>query len=126
MSGVSTICQTSRNVWLAPTPSRPFVEMVDGLAFAFPEHPPFSGEFATVIPHLTVAASADEDLLDRVREPGRRRPSNQRAGGDGLHHATRCWTVATSRLVSVGNVLDRAADFGGVAMPYAGMRTCLV
>jgi 2'-5' RNA ligase len=53
-------------VWLAPTPSGPFVEMVDELASTFPEHPPFSGAFATVIPHLTVAASTDEDLLDRV------------------------------------------------------------
>ena len=53
-------------VWLAPTPSSPFVEMVEELASTFPEHPPFGGAFATVIPHLTIAASTDEALLDRV------------------------------------------------------------
>ena len=53
-------------VWLAPTPSWPFVEMIEELASPFPEPPPFGGAFATVIPHLTIAASTDEDLLDRV------------------------------------------------------------
>jgi len=53
-------------VWLAPTPSRPFVEMVDKLACTFPEHPPFKGAVATVIPHLKVATSTDEGLLERV------------------------------------------------------------
>jgi 2'-5' RNA ligase len=53
-------------VWLAPTPSGPFVQMIEALASAFPEHPPFGGAFATVIPHLTIAASIDEDLLDQV------------------------------------------------------------
>jgi hypothetical protein len=53
-------------VWLAPTPSQPFVEVVKALAAVFPEHPPFDGAFATIVPHLTIAASADEDLLDCV------------------------------------------------------------
>ena len=53
-------------VWLAPTPSSPFVAMVDELTRAFPEHPPFGGAFTTVVPHLTIAASTDEDLLSRV------------------------------------------------------------
>lgn len=53
-------------VWLSPTPGWPFVEMVERLAASFPEHPPFGGAFATVIPHLTIAASTDENLLDRV------------------------------------------------------------
>jgi len=53
-------------VWLAPTPGWPFVQMVEELASAFREYPPFGGAFATVIPHLTIAASTDADLLDRV------------------------------------------------------------
>jgi 2'-5' RNA ligase len=53
-------------VWLAPTPSQPFVEMVKALASVFPEHQPFDGAFTTIVPHLTIAASADEDLLDCV------------------------------------------------------------
>ena len=53
-------------VWLAPTPDSPFVEMVEALVSAFPDHPPFGGAFKTVIPHLTIAASTDQNLLDRV------------------------------------------------------------
>jgi 2'-5' RNA ligase len=53
-------------VWLAPTPSEPFVEMVEALASAFPEHPPYGGAFTTTVPHLGVAASTDQDSLDRV------------------------------------------------------------
>jgi 2'-5' RNA ligase len=53
-------------VWLAPTPALPFVEMVEALAEAFPEHPPFGGAFPTIVPHLTVAASTDETKLRHV------------------------------------------------------------
>ena len=53
-------------VWLAPTPALPFVELVEALAEAFPEHPPFGGAFPTIVPHLTVAASTDDTKLRHV------------------------------------------------------------
>jgi len=41
--------------YLAPEPAAPFVELTERLARRFPDYPPFGGEFASVIPHLTVA-----------------------------------------------------------------------
>jgi 2'-5' RNA ligase len=55
-------------VWLAPKPAQPFVEMVEALASVFPDHPPFGGTFPSIVPHLTVAASTDDDLLRRVED----------------------------------------------------------
>lgn len=40
---------------LAPEPAAPFIDLTDRLARRFPAYPPFGGEFASVIPHLTVA-----------------------------------------------------------------------
>jgi hypothetical protein len=87
-------------VWLAPTPSWPFVEMVEELASIFPEHPPCGGAFATVIPHLTVAASTDEDLLDRV--------ANQAA--DALPIKARAETACIMQ--RVGGLWRLGAEFG--------------
>lgn len=42
-------------VWLAPEPVKPFHELIAALTEAFPEHPPYEGAHAEVIPHLTVA-----------------------------------------------------------------------
>src|SRR5690606_26097675 len=41
--------------YLAPEPSEPFVAMTAALVRAFPEFPPYGGEHAEVIPHLTVS-----------------------------------------------------------------------
>ena len=41
--------------YLAPEPAGPFIDLTDRLVRRFPAYPPFGGEFATVIPHLTVA-----------------------------------------------------------------------
>ena len=59
--------------YLAPEPPAPFVALTDALAREFPEHPPFRGEFAHVVPHLTVAhgdeaaaAMVERDLTARL------------------------------------------------------------
>ena len=44
-------------LWLEPEPGEPFVEMTEALARRFPEHPPYEGTFAEIVPHLTVAQS---------------------------------------------------------------------
>lgn len=41
-------------LWLAPTPSEPFLELVEAVRRAWPAYQPFGGRFATVVPHLTV------------------------------------------------------------------------
>ncbi len=41
-------------LWLAPEPSQPFAELIAAVWQAFPDHPPYAGAFAEVVPHLTV------------------------------------------------------------------------
>ena len=41
--------------WLAPEPVAPFMALIERLVGAFPAFPPFGGEFANIVPHLTVA-----------------------------------------------------------------------
>jgi 2'-5' RNA ligase len=57
-------------LWLAPDPPDRFVAMTQALVHQFPEHPPYKGKFAEVVPHLTVGVSASrgdlEPLLDLV------------------------------------------------------------
>lgn len=55
-------------VWLAPSPSEPFIEIVEALASAFPENPPYGGAYPAIVPHLSVAASTNESLLDHVAD----------------------------------------------------------
>jgi 2'-5' RNA ligase len=55
-------------LWLAPEPEEPFVELTRALGERYPEHPPYEGVHAEVIPHLTVASrqavphAVDDDL----------------------------------------------------------------
>ena len=53
-------------LYLAPEPAHPFVELVSALAAEFPEYPRYDGEHDTIVPHGTVAASEDSDLLARI------------------------------------------------------------
>lgn len=41
--------------YLAPEPADRFVALTKSLALAFPDFPPFRGEHASLVPHLTVA-----------------------------------------------------------------------
>ena len=53
-------------LYIAPEPDGPFRELTDALAQAFPEHPPYDGAFAEVVPHLTVAWHHDAPV-DEIR-----------------------------------------------------------
>jgi 2'-5' RNA ligase len=53
---------TARVLYLAPEPSEPFREMTHAISAAFPDYPPYGGEFATVVPHLTIAEDDDAPL----------------------------------------------------------------
>ena len=48
------------------SPTEPLRELTDALAQAFPEHPPYDGAFAEVVPHLTVAWHHDAPV-DEIR-----------------------------------------------------------
>lgn len=49
-------------LYLAPEPAERFRALTEVLAAAFPEHPPYRGQFAEIVPHLTVAHRPDAPL----------------------------------------------------------------
>lgn len=63
------------HLYLEPEPAGEFVTLTETIAAAWPETPPYGGEFADVVPHLTVAAGVGDrqqlaaieaDLLGRL------------------------------------------------------------
>lgn len=54
--------------YLAPEPAAPFIEMTLALAKAFPEFPPYGGEHADVVPHLSVAHGNARDAEEAATE----------------------------------------------------------
>ena len=42
-------------LWLAPENPQPFRTLTERVDSAFPDFPPFAGQFADVVPHLTIA-----------------------------------------------------------------------
>jgi 2'-5' RNA ligase len=57
---------TGTVLYLAPDPAEPFAAMTQALADAFPDYPPYAGEFAELVPHLTVALG-DDVPADEIR-----------------------------------------------------------
>jgi len=55
-------------LYLAPDPAEPFIRLTEAIVARFPEHRPYDGEFAQVIPHLTVAQGEDSLLDEAERE----------------------------------------------------------
>ncbi|MDR0783154.1 MAG: 2'-5' RNA ligase family protein [Propionibacteriaceae bacterium] len=55
-------------LWLKPTPTEAFVALTNAVWRQWPDYPPFEGQYDEVIPHLTVAESQTEDLLDHLRQ----------------------------------------------------------
>lgn len=63
--------------YLAPTPAEPFIQLTQAIWQAFPEFPPFKGEFESIVPHLTIAHgsaleadAAGEEALSRLARHG--------------------------------------------------------
>ncbi len=42
-------------LWLDPEPARPFRDLTAAVCDAFPHHPPYSGAYDEVVPHLSIA-----------------------------------------------------------------------
>lgn len=55
-------------LWLGPEPSTPFLEMTNALVARYPDHRPYGGQFAHVIPHLTVAQAALDDAAAAIAD----------------------------------------------------------
>jgi 2'-5' RNA ligase len=53
-------------VYLVPEPRDRFTDLVTGLVTLYPQAPPYGGLFQSIIPHLTLAESADPEVQDRV------------------------------------------------------------
>ena len=52
---LNTVARFPATTYLAPEPTLPFVAMTNALFAEFPGYPPFRGEHASIVPHLTVA-----------------------------------------------------------------------
>jgi 2'-5' RNA ligase len=57
-------------VWLAPEPAAPFLALTSALVDAFPDHPPYEGLHAEVVPHLTIGQGEGAEL-DRLEAAAR-------------------------------------------------------
>jgi 2'-5' RNA ligase len=55
-------------LWLAPEPEEAFRALTTAVSQAFPDYPPYGGEFADVVPHLTVG---DDGTAEELREAER-------------------------------------------------------
>jgi len=53
-------------LWLSPAPMEPFRELTLSVWDAFPDHPPYAGEYADLSPHLTVAQRGGVDVLKQI------------------------------------------------------------
>lgn len=53
-------------LYLAPDPDGPFKELASQVWKAFPESPPYAGEYSDLTPHLTVAQEDDSHLLEYI------------------------------------------------------------
>jgi len=62
---LARIARFDDTLYLAPEPAAPFVALTHALAAVFPDHPPYGGSHAEVVPHLTVARGAAA-VLDAV------------------------------------------------------------
>lgn len=68
-------------LWLGPADPAPFVALTTALSAAFPDHPPYQGAFASIVPHLTVGHADDRAaLLAAERDVRPRLPITGRAG----------------------------------------------
>jgi 2'-5' RNA ligase len=86
-------------VYLAPEPAAPFTRLTSAVVARYPDFPPYGGAFDSVIPHLTIAESADGPL-DTIAAGARAAlPFDHRVaaleviieGGDGRWHSR--WRV---------------------------------
>jgi 2'-5' RNA ligase len=84
-------------LWISVEPPHPLVVLTEALVTEFPEHPAYGGKFDSIVPHLTVAVSADLDVLDRIgKQIALGLPIRAPIEKVGLYeHATTGWRLGT-------------------------------
>jgi 2'-5' RNA ligase len=65
-------------LFLRPEPAEIFVAITEALVRAFPDFPPYRGEFAEIVPHVTVAQGDDEVLAATERQLEQQLPVRSR------------------------------------------------
>ncbi|MGH8933510.1 MAG: 2'-5' RNA ligase family protein [Egibacteraceae bacterium] len=97
LTSAARFAGTSTVLFLEPVPDAAFRAMTAALTGAFPQYQPYGGAFDDVVPHLTVAASADEDVLARIeRDVTRALPIHARATQVWLmEHRDSRWRIHT-------------------------------
>ncbi len=55
-------------VYLAVEPAAPFVALTRAVWGRFPEHPPYGGAFAEIVPHVTLSEHGEPPAVDAVAE----------------------------------------------------------
>lgn len=88
-------------LWLAPQDPQPFRTLTRHVFSAFPGFPPFAGQFADVVPHLTVAHGGDPAQMHAA----------ERAVGGMLPIHGRVERVTLMTQTEAGGAWDRAATF---------------
>ena len=63
---LSSVGRFEAYVWLVPEPRERFVELVTATWSRFPECPPYGGDFAEIVPHLTVGGATEEVTTDEI------------------------------------------------------------
>jgi 2'-5' RNA ligase len=53
-------------LWLGPEDPAPFRDLTDRVFAEFPDFPPFGGQFADVVPHLTIGLDCPAETLRRA------------------------------------------------------------
>jgi 2'-5' RNA ligase len=53
-------------LYIAPEPPEPFTALVRALSSEFPDYPPYEGIHNDVVPHVTVADNADQELFGAI------------------------------------------------------------
>jgi 2'-5' RNA ligase len=53
-------------LYLVPEPAQPFIDLTEAVMRAFPEYPPYGGQYDSIVPHLTVAqaGTAEHDVAE--------------------------------------------------------------
>lgn len=86
-------------LYLAPEPDAGLRALTEAVAGRWPEAPPYAGQFADVVPHLTIAHGQEPQVLDMIESDVRGRlPIAARIGYSG-----RYWTEIRSFSLASGD-----------------------
>ena len=55
-----------KTLWLDPQPAGPIRRLIDAIVARWPDHPPYGGQFAVVVPHVTVSDGRDPTGMQHV------------------------------------------------------------